>query len=211
MKRPTTAIFLACALAAAATVSGEMTFDREQLLLSELDRMTTVSLPGCVPAWEVGAPSVPIATAQLVVPQDMRVTGVTVDRFEAEVVEGEFDVYPTQQPRPLSDPGPFEYTPPDPQYYGAFEYPGSIAVNAHQGSMFGYNIASVFVAPVRYNADEKKLIFHPRVSFTLQLESADLGYLEVGNRSPESVRRIEDHLAALVLNPGDISTWAPGK
>lgn len=210
MKRTIATLFLVCALSAATTVSGEMTFSREQLLLSELAGMTTVSLPRCVPAWEVGAPSVPIATAQLVVPQDMRVTGITIDGFETEAVEGVFDVYPAQQPRPLSDPGPFEYTPPDPQYYGAFEYPGSIAVNAHQGSMFGYNIASVFVAPVQYNADEKKLVFHPRVGFTLQLEPADLGYLEVGNRNPEAVRRIEDHLEALVLNPEDISTWAPG-
>jgi hypothetical protein len=211
MKKTIATILLACVLAAATTVSGEMTFDREQLLLSELDGMTTVSLPGCVPTWEVGAPSVPIATAQLVVPQDMRVTGITIDGFETEAVEGEFDVYPAQQPRPLSDPGPFEYTPPDPQYYGAFEYPGSIAVSAHQGSMFGYNIASVFVAPIQYNAGEKKLVFHSRVSFTLQLEPADLGYLEVGNRSQESVRRIENHLAVLVLNPEDISTFAPGR
>jgi len=131
--------------AVGATVSGEMVFDREQLVLGTADGMTTVSLGRCVSAWETGAPSVPIAVAQLVVPQGMKVVGVTVDALDTETV-GEFDVYPVQPARPLSDPGPFEYVPPDPRFYGAV-YPGQVVTAGHQGSMFGYNIASVFVAP----------------------------------------------------------------
>ena len=201
---------LVCAVAfcaSAATLSAEMVFDREQLVLGEMDGMTTVSLGRCVGAWEVGAPSVPIAVAQLVVPQGMRVTGVTVDELGTETV-GEFDVYPVQPARPISDPGPFEYVGPDPQYYGSV-YPGNVATKGHQGSMFGYNIASVFIAMVQYDGADRVMTFHPKVRFTLELEPAELGYLRVGMRSERARRRIEAQVASIVMNPEDVGRYAP--
>ena len=130
------------------------------------------------------------------------------DAVDAETISGAFDVYPVQPPRALSDPGPFEFAPPDPKYYGS-TYPGEIVVAGHQGSMFGYNIASVFVAPVQYSGTDRSLVFHPRVRFTLELEPADLGYLRPGNRSPEARRRVEAQIASIVLNPQDVAACAP--
>ena len=201
---------LVCAVAlcaSAATVSAEMVFDREQLVLGELDGMTTVSLGRCVNAWETGAPSVPIAVAQLVVPQGMKVIGVTVDALETETV-GEFDVYPVQPARPLSDPGTFEYVEPYPQFYGSL-FPGQVATTGHQGSMFGYNIASVFIAMVQYDGADRAMTFHPKVTFTLELEPAELGYLEVGMRSEQARRRIEAQIAGIVMNPEDVGRYSP--
>ena len=208
MSRILLATLLSSALAAAATVSGEMDFDRGELLLAPMDGMTTVSLDRCVSAWETGAPAVPIAVAQFVVPEDMKVVAVRLDAVETETVPGAFDVYPVQPPRALSDPGPFEFTPADPKYYGSV-YPPQVVTTAHQGSMFGYNIASVFIAPAQFDGTNRSLVFHPRVRFTLELEPADLGYLRPGNRSPEARRRIEGQVAAIVLNPQDIAVCAP--
>jgi len=202
------AILAVAALAVAATVSGELVFDRGQLTLKEMDGMTTVSLGRCVSTWETGAPAVPIAVAQLVVPQDMKVVGIRLDAVEAETVPGTFDVYPVQPPRPISDPGPFAFVTPDPKYY-ASTYPAEVATTGHQGSMFGYNIASVFVAPVQYNGTDKSLVIHPRVRFTIELEPADLGNLRPGNRSPEARRRVEASVASIVLNPQDVAAYAP--
>jgi len=75
--------------------------------------------------------------------------------------------------------------------------------------MFGYNIASVFIAPVQYNGANKSLVLHSRVRFTIELEPADLGYLRPGNRSPEARRRVEASVASIVLNPQDIAACAP--
>jgi len=198
----------ACAVGLGLTVQAEMMFDRAQLALTARDGLTVVSYGRCVTAWETGAPSLPIAVAQLVVPQDMKVVAVRLDAVETEAVPGTFDVYPVQSPRPLSDPGPSEFAPPDPKYYGS-TYPTDVTATGHQGSMFGYNIASVFVAPVQYSGVDKSLVFHPRVRFTLELEPADLGYLRPGNRSPEARRRVEAAVAGVVVNPQDVAGCAP--
>ena len=202
-------VVLACAtLASALTISGEMTFNRSRLGLDERDGMTVVSLERYTTTWEVGAPSLPIAVAQLVVPQDMKVSAVRLDIVETETIPGRFDVYPVQPPQVVSDPGPFERVTPDPRHYDAV-YPGEVVTAGHQGSMFGYNIASVFVAPVQYSGADRLLVFHPRVRYTLELAPADLGHLRPGNRSPAARRRIEAQIAGIVLNPQDIAANAP--
>jgi hypothetical protein len=195
-----------CALAL--TVSGELVFDRGQLTFRQLDGMTTVSLGRCVSTWETGAPALPVAVAQLVVPQDMKVVAVRLDDVTTETIPGTFDVYPVQPPQPLSDPGPLTFVPPDPKYYGSV-YPAEVATTGHQGSMFGYNIASVFIAPVQYNGTDKSLVLHTRVRFSIELTPADLGYLRPGNRSTEARRRVEATVASIVLNPQDIAACAP--
>ena len=192
----------------ALNVSGDVTFDRNRLALKEMDGMTVVSLERHTSTWEVGAPSLPIAVAQLVVPPDMKVGGVAVEAVETETIPGRYDIYPVQLPRALSDPGPFEFAPPDPKHYGT-AYPAKTATVGQQGSMFGYNIASVFIAPVQYDGADKLLVFHPRVRFTLQLEPADLGYLRPGNRSAEARRRVEAQIEGIVLNPQDVAACAP--
>lgn len=209
MTRVLTLLLAAAAAAGAVTVSGEMTFTTDELLYTEIDGMTAVGLKGQTTVWETGAPSLPIATAQLVVPQGMKVTGVRLDAFESEVLDGEFDIYPVQPPVPLSSVEAPEYVPPDPQYYGLTEYPVQVVTAGHQGSMSGYNIASVFVAPVQYRPAEKKLVFHPRVSFTLELEPAELDYAPLHNRTEEARQRIEELLAGIVVNPGDIASYRP--
>ena len=197
------------AIAAAVTVSGGLSFDRDGLMLTETEGMTVVSLAECGATWEVGAPSLPIAVAHLVIPQDMKVTGIRLDYYETEPVEGEFDVWPVQKPRPISESGPFEYVSPDPAYYGAFQYPSDVVTSGGQGSMSGYNIASVFVAPVQHTADERKLVFHPEVRFTVEMESEELDVVRIRNRSEAARRRIEENLAGLVLNPEDLAGFAP--
>lgn len=208
MFRTFAAVLAAVAMSAAATVSGEMVFDRGLMTLGPRDGMTTVSLGRCVSAWETGAPAVPIAIAQLVVPQGMKVVSVRLDAVETETIPGAVDVYPVQPPRAISDPGPFPFVPADAKYYGSV-YPPQVVTTGHQGSMFGYNIASVFIAPVQYDGTDKSLVFHPRVRFTIELEPADLGYLRPGNRSPEARRRVEAAVASIVLNPQDVAACAP--
>jgi hypothetical protein len=208
MRKSIVLLLAGATFALALTINGEMTFDRSRLGLNERDGMTAVSLYRLTSTWEVGAPSLPIAIAQLVVPPDMKLVAVRLEAAKAETIPGTLHACPVQPPRAMTDPGPLTYVPPDPKYYGS-TYPTKVATAGRQGSMFGYNIVSIFVAPVQYNGADKSLVFHPCVRFTLELEPADLGYLRPGYRSPEARRRVEDCIASIVLNPQDIATYAP--
>jgi hypothetical protein len=208
MMRLLTVLLAAFTAAFGLVQSAEMSFDRSALALAERDGMTTVTLGRCVSTWETGAPALPIAVAQLVVPQDMKVTGVRLEAVETETITGAVSVYPVQPPAHLSAAEMPAFVPPDPEYYGSV-FPREIVTAGHQGSMSGYNIASVLVAPVQYDGASGTLIFHHRVRFTLELEAADLGYLRPGNRGDEARRRIEARVASIVLNPQDVSACAP--
>lgn len=207
MKRTVVFVLSAATFVLALTISGEMTFDRTRLGLNERDSMTVVSLERLTSTWEVGAPSLPIAIAQFVVPPDMRVIGLTVQELESDTL-GTYNVYPIQPAMTVSDAESPGYVPPDAKYYEQ-PYPGSVVTTGHQGSMFGYNIASVFVAPVQYHGADRSLVFHPRIRFAIELEPFDLGYLHPGNRNAEARRRIENLLSRLIMNPADLSRWAP--
>ncbi len=203
-------LVLLVACASGVPVDGTLTFDKTDLVLGEMNGMTVVSLPSRGMTWEVGAPSLPIAAARLVVPQGMEVVGVRLESFETELIEGSYLVFPVQKPKPVSAQGEPEFTPPDPAYYDMDEYPARIVVAGKQGMMFGYNIATVMVAPVQYVSAERKLLFHAEVSFSLVLEPNE-AFRKTGlKRSEAARRRIEEDLADMVLNPEALTACRPG-
>jgi hypothetical protein len=201
---------LAAATAALAlTQSAELTFDRAGLVLAERDGMTVVTLGRSVTTWQTGAPALPVAVAQLVIPPGMHATAVTITALETGALPGSYAVYPVQPPVALSETEPPPFVPPDARFYGLTAYPEAVATLGHQGSMFGYSIASVFIAPVQHDGANKTLVFHPRVSFELTLEPGALSDLRPGNRSPEARRRVEELVGSVVLNPADVARCAP--
>ena len=169
-----------------------------------------VSLPRCVPTWDIGAPSLPIFVAQMVMPQGTRVGYVRVTpTATTEILTCSLDVWPVQEPQPVSESRPTSLTEPDPRYYGNSPYPAEVAVAGKRGSMFGYNIASVFVAPIQYTASSRTLALHPGLHLELELVPDDYSRQAVGRRSERARRRIESSLVRLVLNPEDVSRFAP--
>ena len=198
------------ALASAMVVECDLNFARSDLKLELQNGFTTVSLPRCIPTWDIGAPSLPILVAQMVIPQGTRVVHVRVTPTAAtEIIPCSLEVWPVQKPRPVSDSLPAGLTEPDPRYYGNSLYPGEVATAGKRGSMFGYNISSVFVAPIQYTASSRTLSLHPALHLELELVPDDYSRQAVGRRSERARRRIESSLVRLVLNPQDVHGYAP--
>ena len=209
MLRIVITIIVSGLVALAGAMNNEVLFDQKNLVLNQKDGMTTVAMSGCVQAFEIGAPSVPIKAIHLVVPQGVKVTGVRIEEVKSENLSGEYEIYPVQEAMPLSDPEPTHFVSPDPKFYGSFDYPKKIMSIGNQGSVFGYNIVSLFVAPVQYNAVQKQLKFNSKIRFSLEFESAELKNQPPGYRSPEARQQIESMLAKFVHNPEDLSQYAP--
>lgn len=198
------------ALASATVVECDLSFARSNLKLEIQNGFTTVDLPHCVPSWDVGAPSLPIFVAQMVIPQGTRVAHVSVTTTAAtEVISCSLDVWPVQIPQVISASQSAILTGPNPRYYGMSPYPAEVATVATRGSMFGYNIASVFVAPVQYTAGSGTLAFHPALHLELETVSDDYVQQPVFRRSERARRRIESSIVRLVLNPQDVHEYAP--
>ena len=202
------------AIFAAVTPAEELAFvvslEDSTLRLGTAEGYDVVSLAGATSIPTPGAPALPQRGVNIVVPQGMRVVAVRANASESNRLPGRFCVYPSQPPVPTSNPDIPDFVPPDPVIYSSHTpYPPVLATFAGQGSMFGYNIAGVIVNPTQYTPADSTLVLHRLISLELSLEPAELDYLPVGERSDQTRARIEDDLRTSVLNPEDLSRFAP--
>jgi hypothetical protein len=204
------AIILAVLVAQAASLELTLDLSARKLRFSKSGQYDFVVLEGASMTTAVGAPSLPALAVNVVLPQDTRVTGAACMPASTGDVEGLFLILPAQPPRPLSDTARDESVSPDPLIYGsAAAYPPELVRVAGQNSMQGYNLASLLVYPLQYSPLQKTLRFHGRLSLDLSLEPADLGYLPAGRRSEERRRAVEADVRSVVVNPDDVSRFAP--
>ncbi len=213
MKNPLKALFtivLAALAARAADLQLTLDLSGRELRFSKSGQYDFVVLDGAAMTTAVGAPALPALAVNVVVPRGMGVTGVTCSPVATEAVEGSFLILPAQPPRPLSDTGRVEFVPPDPRFYGsAAAYPLELARVTVQNSMQGYNLVSLLVYPLQYSPEQKTLEFFPMLTLDLAMEPADLGYLPIGRRSEERRKAAEDDVRSVVVNPDDVSRFAP--
>jgi hypothetical protein len=183
-----------------------------EMTFSKSGRYDLVVLEGAAMTTQVGAPSLPTIAVNVVVPQDMRVTGVTCLPTTTDEVEGSCFIVPVQRPRPISDTGRPSFVPPDPIIYNSDgPYPRALGMLAGQNSMRGYNVASLIVYPLQYSPKSRMLRFHRKLTLSLAMEPADLGYLPVGHRSREARDSVEEEIRSVVVNPADVSRFAPNE
>jgi len=181
-----------------------------EMTFSKAGRYDLVVLEGAAMTTQVGAPSLPAIAVNVVVPQDMRVTGVILVPAISDSLEGSFFIMPVQRPQPISNTGKPSSVPPDPVIYNSDEpYPKALGMLAGQSSMRGYNVASLIVCPLQYSPKNRTLRFLRKLTLSLTMEPADLGYLPVGRRSREARDSIDKDIRSVVVNPDDVSRFAP--
>jgi hypothetical protein len=203
-------IVLAVLAAQAAGLQLTLDLSGRELRFSKSTQYDFVVLEGAAMTTEVGAPALPALAVNVVVPQGMRVTGAVCSPARTDDVAGSFLILPAQPPRTLSDTGKVEFVTPDPRVYcSTAPYPPELVRVAGQNSMQGYNLASLLVCPVQYSPQQKTLQFHSKLSIDISLEPADLGYLRVGKRSEDRRRAVEADVRSVVVNPDDVSRFAP--
>ena len=192
------------------TVSAKLEFGRADLEFQERQAMVAVTMPGYGENWKTGAPMLPVSACHLVIPPGAVFEDIVIRRCESEVVAGEFDILPVQATEPVSSSGSPKVTPPDPRYYGIPLYPENVVWFARQSVMSGYNIVSVFVAPLQYEAAEKRLVFHPLVEFSVRFEQGHAGSSAPSGGDTQEKEQVEEGLARIVSNPEDLGRFAPG-
>ena len=114
--------------AEAATLRVELGFSAPTLS-DQGDGTVIVEGPDCVTFNEPGLPLLPAQPAVVLLPPGETVTAIRVTPASEHTIEGSYRVACAQQPRPISDAGPFPPTAPDAAVYGSDAlYPPAAAV-----------------------------------------------------------------------------------
>ncbi len=164
----------------------------------------------CVPDAQPGKPLLPTWSFTLVIPQGMRVAGVDAVPTSTEQLPGRFDVFPAQEPVPVSvrELPPFRSG--DAAVYGSdLAYPGVYASAGPVGIKSGFRLVTVTLHPVQYHPASGRLFLATELAVKLKFEPDPAA-------QPMSLTRAQletfgDAVRALVYNPEDVARYAPAE
>ena len=81
----------------------EQTYHFSQPVVSESDGYQQIGFQGCLPNGTVGEPTLPWQSVSLILPQGQEAVAINVTFSDFVELEGSFNLYPYQQPRPVSN------------------------------------------------------------------------------------------------------------
>ena len=157
-------------VAAAQAREGEMTlelvFEKTALVFSKHEDYDVVTLARHGSTGEIGKPSLPQASFLVVIPPGARVKRIEIISSESEVLPGTYKIMPAQPPRPISSVKSSVILN-NIDYHAVTPYPGKLVQSAYTGNRGGYQVAGIFMYPLRYIPSEKSLRFYSSVKFNV--------------------------------------------
>jgi hypothetical protein len=186
--------------------AGNLRFSSTPVAGVTYDRVT---YPGTEPTAEVGKPELPLRRVQLVVPADATVTGVTITEATTQELANSFNIVPAQPPAPCCQPpGPQPpgwvptrpVAPPDPATYASTApYPTAPVVLQREGYLGGWHLVGVAVYPLQYVPAQRRLLFHRRIAFQVELAPCQTDQPLLHSRANDTTR--DRQPAACPLSP----------
>ena len=154
----------------AASIHREVRLDLTRLQVESGPAGSTVHLPGLPTTWEQGLPELPYAVVTLLVPQGQRVAAVRVVGGAPPRVVGAAVTLQEAQPQ-RTDAGDLVLPrPPRLQASAAALYPALEAEPGGSGALHGYQLASLRLYPVRYEAGSGRILVRDRLDLDIDLE-----------------------------------------
>jgi hypothetical protein len=192
------------------TISTAFDFDPGALTFEKRGEYDVVRIPGGVSTGRPGEPSLPHKSVMVLIPAGARVLSASLISSRVTEVPGKYRLLPTQVPQPLDQSTPQPgFTVPNTVIYGSNSpYPVEQVSLTGQSAMSGYELVSLTVSPLRYIPSEGRLQLATRLEVKITYEE--------GARPRRHYRRTargedfyHDLVRRLVVNPGDISRFAP--
>ncbi|UCG43829.1 MAG: hypothetical protein JSU73_04215 [candidate division WOR-3 bacterium] len=210
-------LVLVCLVAATALVAGTVSHTLElspqDVVMSQSDNYSVVRLAlddnGMTHAWttEPGEPLLPVVSGNVLIPAGAEVDDMTVTELERVEIGTGILVHPVQPMRPLSEFNSVLFEEPDQAVYGVDAvYPSRDLVRIPAGSKTGFRIAGFLYCPFEYYPASGRLVLvtKARVTVSYREHAVQVPVLTPGQRDWAAT-----DVAALVVNPGDVSRMAP--
>lgn len=198
-------LLLASFSASWGSIDHTVSFSKSDLSIFSRDGFSKVKLPKCLSTDELGAPELLVKSVSLLIPRDVKITGVRLVSSEKELITGDYLIYPAQERVPFGETVLF--IEPDKRIYESEKpYPDKVVEVAGDGFMNGYHIAGVLVYPLEYIPAKKELYLYTKIVFEVQYES------EIRNcvkDRRENFNTLKKKLETVVDNPQAIDKYEP--
>jgi len=200
-------ILLVPAFLLAGSITHTFNFAREDLNFSTYNGYDVLTIRDGVTNTEVSNPSIPFIVANFVIPSGAEVTEVNVISKTTEEIPGAYAICPVQTPRPFSTKEDIPFVEPNPSIYNSGNpYPESDIVSFPSGSMSGFRIAGIFLNPLVYIPNEKRLILTTEITVRVVYSE---GVHETISLTEKQRDVFSKSVNVIVLNSDDIKRFSP--
>jgi hypothetical protein len=158
---------------------------------------------------EPGKASLPFYPVKLLLPPGEIATGIHIEYEEPATLQGEFDLYPRQHTRPISDDSNGDWLVDNEFYRSDISYPSSFKPKVETHFMNGYAIALSAFTPVRYRPSTKEVSWYRRVVVTIETAPDPAGQQHRLNFNPSL--EIARQVAMMVQDPETVKQYNPGR
>ena len=162
----------------------EQTYHFNQPVIIEHDGYQQIGFQGCLPAGNVGEPTLPWQSVSLIMPQGQEAVSVSVEFFDFVELEGNFNLYPYQQPRPISNEEEIPFAKKESIYRSESTYPTRSFSSVNTQYLNGVAFAFSGFTPLQYVPATGKVSYARTVKVRI-----------------ETAMSREDHSRKLWLNP----------
>ena len=184
-----------------------MSFSFNDMVFSSLYGYDTVFFDDCKIVNDIGKPMLPVEQIRVALPAGMAVDHVSVVDTQSVVVDGRYDILPTQLPRKTdgSDDNA-RFIEPEMMVYGSSQlYPSSPVEFIAHTDLAGQGMGVFEIYPLQYKPLLKELMFHSSITFKISCED---GYV-CGDYLSNSFSELEiddltNDVMDMVMNPLDV-------
>ena len=146
----------------------EQTYHFSQPTVSERDGYQQIAFQGCLPYGTVGEPTLPWQSVSLILPQGQEAVGVSVAFSDFVVLEGSYNLYPYQQPRPLSSTEEIPFAKSERVYRSEAAYPSLSYNRVNTQYLNGVSVAFTGFTPLRYVPATGEVSYAQTVTVTIE-------------------------------------------
>ena len=174
-----------------------------QPVIIEHDGYQQIGFQGCLPYGTVGEPTLPWQSVSLMLPQGQEAVSVNVELFDFVEMEGAFNLYPVQQPRPISCKKEIPFAKNEALYLSETAYPtrsfGKVSTQYLNGVAFAFS----GFTPVQYTPATGKVRYAQTVKVSIETATSRDDHSRKLWLTPEN----EASIMRLAQNENVLSTY----
>ena len=146
----------------------EQTYHFSQPVVSEHDGYQQIGLQGCLPLGQVGEPTLPWQSVSLILPQGLEAVSINVEFSDFVELEGTFNLYPYQQPRPVSSEKEIPFAKKESLYRSEDSYPTHSFSEVSTQYLNGVAFALSGFTPMQYVPATGKVSYAQTVKVSIE-------------------------------------------